>query len=153
VVEDGANGVAGGAEGVGDANGAVIAQFRSGGGRVGGAFQGVPLLLLHTTGLRSGRERINPLVFLPEGRNRVVIASAGGSPRHPAWFTNLMAAPRTTIEVAGPGGVDVVVVRARVASGAERARLWERQVRVNAAVADHQRAAGRELPFVVLEPG
>lgn len=134
----------------------VIAQFRAQGGHVGMGFEWTTLLLLHTIGVTSGLERVNPLVYLTDGENRVVIASADGAPRHPAWFTNLMASLTTTIEVAnegaGPEGVVVLPVRARVAAGAERARLWDRQVQLNAAVVEHQRAAGRELPFVVLEP-
>jgi deazaflavin-dependent oxidoreductase (nitroreductase family) len=129
----------------------VIKQFRSRNGQVGMGFEGTTLLLLHTVGMKSGAQRVNPLVYMQDGDARVVIASAGGATQHPAWFTNLMAARVAAIEVTGSEGVVVERVHARVAVGAERLRLWERQVQLNAAVIDHQRAAGRELPFVILE--
>jgi deazaflavin-dependent oxidoreductase (nitroreductase family) len=136
-----------------DVNAQVIEQFRTRAGQVGMGFEGVPLLLLHTVGARTGTPRVNPLVQLPDGDRYVVIASAGGAPSHPAWYHNLMAHPDAVIEVVGPEG-DVVTrsVRATEAHGEERRRLWDVQMAVNPAVAQHEGAAGRALPFVVLTP-
>ena len=100
-----------------DFNDAVIAEFRANAGKVGGGFTGAPMLLLHTTGARSGAERVNPLVYQEVGDDVAVFASMGGAPTHPAWFHNLVAHPDVTVEI----GTDTVPMRARVDRG-RRAR-------------------------------
>ena len=94
-----------------EANARIIEEFRANGGRVGGAFEGTPLLLLHHTGARSGTRRINPVAYLADDGRYVVIASRGGAPANPAWYHNLMAHPHATIEV-GRDTIDVVASEA-----------------------------------------
>ena len=82
-----------------DRNRRNIEEFRASGGRVGGNFEGAPLLLLTTTGAKSGQQRVNPLMYLPDGERWIVFASKGGAPSHPDWFRNLSANPTVTVEV------------------------------------------------------
>ncbi len=79
-------------------NQAIIAEFRANGGQVGGQFEGAPLLLLHTTGARTGQPRVNPLAYTRDGERYVVIASKGGAPTNPDWYYNVVAHPRVTVE-------------------------------------------------------
>ncbi|HYB24700.1 MAG TPA: nitroreductase/quinone reductase family protein, partial [Solirubrobacteraceae bacterium] len=102
-----------------DFNAAVIEEFRAHGGRVGGMFEGAPLLLLTSTGAKSGQRRTTPVVYLPDDDRMVIFASKAGAPTHPAWYHNLLANPSATVEV----GTETVTVRARVAEGEERDRL------------------------------
>jgi deazaflavin-dependent oxidoreductase (nitroreductase family) len=125
-----------------------IEGYRAGGGKVGGNFEGVPLLILHTTGARSGEARENPLVYLRSGASFVVFASGGGAPRHPDWYYNVMAIPHAAIEV----GKEVMEVTARVAEGAERDWLWDLQKRSIPAFEDHEQSTTRRIPVIVLEP-
>lgn len=129
-------------------NQAIIDEFRSNGGKVGGGFEGAPMVLVHHTGAKSATERVSPLVYLPDGENAVVFASKGGSPTHPHWYLNLVANPGTTIEIDG----ETRAVVARVAEGAERQRLWENQKKAMPVFADYEtKAGGREIPVVVFE--
>ncbi|MDR7275292.1 nitroreductase/quinone reductase family protein [Catenuloplanes atrovinosus] len=124
--------------------------FRRTRGRVGGTyFGGPPVLLLHHVGRRSGRARINPLIYLDDAPRLVIIASKGGVDTHPAWFHNLMAMSATEVEL--PGG-ERRRVRPRVAEGAERASLWERAVAIYRPYATYATHTRREIPVVVLEP-
>lgn len=125
-----------------------IEGYRADGGKVGGNFEGVPLLILHTTGARSGEARENPLVYLRNGNSFVVFASGGGAPRHPDWYYNVVAIPHTAIEV----GTEVIEVTARVAEGGERERLWDLQKRSIPAFAEHEQTTTRRIPVIVLEP-
>ncbi|GGV24738.1 cation-binding protein [Actinomadura cremea] len=132
-----------------DFNRQVIEEFRANDGRVGGMFEGGRLLLLTTTGARSGARRTNPLGYLPDGPERLlVIASAGGSPRHPDWFHNLVANPRVTIET----GAFTVEADAAVLAGEERDRLFARAVEADAGWAEYEEKSGRTLPVVALTP-
>ena len=126
----------------------LIESFRTEGGRVGGNFEGVPLLILHTIGARSGEARENPLVYLPIDGVFVVFASGGGAPRHPDWYHNLVALPQAAVEV----GTDVVEVIARVAEGDERERYWDLQKRTIPAFEEHELKTERKIPVIVLEP-
>jgi deazaflavin-dependent oxidoreductase (nitroreductase family) len=123
--------------------------FRWSGGRVGGTFRGAPVLLLDHVGRRSGVARTNPLIYLDDAPNLVVVASKGGTDTHPAWFHNLMAMPATNVEL--PGGVRRRV-RPRVADGPERERLWGRLVQAYRPYASYATYTDREIPVVVLEP-
>jgi deazaflavin-dependent oxidoreductase (nitroreductase family) len=142
-----ASGLAGSLRRVSDWNAAIIDEFRANGGKVGGQFEGAPMLLLHTTGARTGRERVNPVVYASDGDNLVIFASKGGAPTHPDWYHNLVANPEVTVEV----GAGTVPVRARVADGDERERLWSRQVEVMPGFAEYQSKTDRTIPVVVLE--
>ncbi|TYK45804.1 nitroreductase family deazaflavin-dependent oxidoreductase [Actinomadura decatromicini] len=130
-----------------DFNAKIIEEFRAGGGRVGGPFEGGRLLLLTTVGARSGAPHTTPLGYLPDGVGRVlVIASAGGSPKHPDWFRNLVANPRVTVESdAFTYEADAVVL-----TGAERDRAFARAAGADPGWARHEAAAGRRLPVVAL---
>ena len=109
---------------------------------------GPPMLLLDHVGARSGKKRTTPLVYLRDDDEIVIVASKGGSPRHPAWFHNLRANPRTTVQV----GARRLAVTAGVATPSERSRLWPRVVRMYPGYAAYQRRTKREIPLVVLEP-
>ena len=117
------------------------------GGRIGGTLRGGPVLLLTTTGRKTGQKRTWPLCYLPaSGDELVLVASAGGAPRHPAWYSNLLADPRVSIR-SGESSRNMV---ARIAEESERARLWELIVRRYPVVANYQRKCSREIPVVIL---
>lgn len=127
----------------------IVDEFRAGGGRVGGPFEGARLLLLTTTGARSGAPHTVPLAYLPDGGEQfLVIASAGGAPRHPAWFHNLVADPRVTVE----DGVFVSDALAVVLTGADRDRAFARAVETDPGWAEYEARSGRVLPVVALRP-
>jgi deazaflavin-dependent oxidoreductase (nitroreductase family) len=131
-----------------DFNARIIDEFRANEGRVGGPFAGIPLLLLHHTGARSGQERTSPLAYLADDGRYVVIASKGGAPSHPAWYHNLSANPATTIEV----GNDTIGVVASEAVGEERNRLYRAQAERIPQFGEYERKAGRVIPVMVLTP-
>ena len=134
--------------GMADYNQAIIDEFRGNGGRVGGAFEGAPLLLLHTNGAKSGKERVNPVMYQAVGEDYAVFASKGGAPEHPAWYHNLLAHPDVTVEV----GTAVVPVTARVAAGEERELIWQRQKTDYPGFAEYEEKTSREIPVVILTP-
>jgi deazaflavin-dependent oxidoreductase (nitroreductase family) len=130
-----------------DFNQRIIAEFRANGGEVGGPFAGAPMLLLTTTGAKSGQRRTTPLVYLPDGDRFIVIASKGGAPAHPAWYHNLAAHPETTIEV----GTESIPVTALVVTGEERDKLYARQAELRPAFAEYQTKTTRRIPVVALQ--
>jgi deazaflavin-dependent oxidoreductase (nitroreductase family) len=125
----------------------IIDEFRSNEGRVGGPFEGLPLLLLQHTGGKSGVERINPLAYQELENGFAVFASKGGSPTNPDWYHNLLANPRVRVEV-GDKTYDVV---ARVPDSEERSRIWEEQKRRAPGFADYEKKTSRQIPVVILE--
>jgi deazaflavin-dependent oxidoreductase (nitroreductase family) len=125
----------------------VIEEFRSNDGKVGGYFAGMELLLLHTIGAKSGNEHIKPLAYTKDGDNFVVIASKGGAPAHPAWYYNVLANPRMTVEV----GTDTFEVEAREAVGEERDKLYAAQAELYPGFKDYQEKTERVIPVFVLE--
>jgi deazaflavin-dependent oxidoreductase (nitroreductase family) len=131
-----------------DYNQAIIDEFRGHGGRVGGAFEGAPLLLVHTIGAKSGKERVNPVMYQAVGENYAVFASKGGAPNHPAWYRNLLAHPDATVEV----GTALVPVTARVADGQERELIWQSQKADYPVFAEYEQKTDREIPVVILSP-
>jgi deazaflavin-dependent oxidoreductase (nitroreductase family) len=126
----------------------IIDEFRTSGGHVGGAFEGAPLLLLHSTGARSGQERVNPMMYQRVGDSYAVFASKAGAPSNPDWYYNLVAHPDATIEI----GDEVEKVVARVAGPAERSGIWARQKDRYPGFADYEQRTEREIPVVILEP-
>jgi deazaflavin-dependent oxidoreductase (nitroreductase family) len=127
----------------------VVTEFRANHGRIGGPFEGARLLLLTTTGARSGAPHIVPLGYLPDGAHQfLVIGSAGGSPRHPAWFHNLVANPRVTVE----DGVFVTDALAVVLEGADRDRAFARAAEADPGWVEYEERSGRVLPVVALRP-
>jgi len=133
---------------VNDWNTKIIEEFRANGGKVGGQFEGAPLLLLHSPGAKSGRERVNPMMYLADGENLVVFASKAGAPASPDWYHNLVANPDASVEI----GDRTVAVKARVAEGETRERLWTRQKQLYPGFADYEAKTSRQIPVVVLEP-
>ena len=132
-----------------DFNAKIIDEFRANDGRVGGIFEGAPVLLLHHTGAKSGTARVNPLVYQPDEGRYVIFASKAGAPENPAWFHNLLAQPEAVAEV----GTRTVRVRARVAQPAERDVIYSRQKQRHPAFAQYEvKAAPRKIPVVVLDP-
>ncbi|MFJ6943093.1 nitroreductase/quinone reductase family protein [Streptomyces wuyuanensis] len=131
-----------------DFNEQVIDEFRANRGRVGGYFEGARLLLLTTTGARSGAPHTTPVGYLPDGGERVlVIASAGGSPKHPDWYHNIVANPRLTVE----DGVFTYEARAVVLGPEERDRAFARAVEADPGWGEYQARTGRVIPVVALE--
>jgi deazaflavin-dependent oxidoreductase (nitroreductase family) len=126
-----------------------VLAYRLTRGLVGHRIPGVPqVLLLDHVGAKSGRKRTTPLSYLSDGDDLVIVASKGGSPRHPAWFHNLRANPETTVQV----GSRRAPVRARVAAAEERKRLWPKVVDLYGGYQGYQDRTKREIPLVVLEP-
>ena len=122
--------------------------YRLTGGRVGGKLGGARVLLLTTTGRKSGRPRTQPLLYTPAGDGYAVIASKGGAPQHPLWYLNLRANPNVDVTV----GRETRHLRARDAEGEERERLWRAMTRVYAGYDRYAEKTSRHIPVVVLEP-
>ena len=127
---------------------AHVSGYRRSGGRVGGRLKGAPVLLLDHVGRRSGARRTTPLLYLADGPDLVIVGSAGGREAPPAWWLNLRDAPETAVQV----GSERRRVRARVASGEERERLWRRLVEMFPDYDVYRRRTNREIPVVVLAP-
>jgi deazaflavin-dependent oxidoreductase (nitroreductase family) len=125
----------------------LIEEFRANEGKVGGMFAGAPLLLLTTTGAKSGQPRVAPLAYTTDNGRIVVIASKGGSPTHPDWYHNIKANPEVTVEV----GTESFPARATILGGAERQRLFDQMAARMPNFAEYQRNTTRKLPVIVLE--
>lgn len=132
---------------VNDFNKRTIEEFRANGGKVGGRFANSTLLLLTTTGAKSGRARTNPVAYTTDGDHLIIIASKGGAPTNPDWYYNLKANPDVTVEV----GREQFPARAVVAEGSERDRLFSQMAEVMPGFADYQRNTDRQIPVIVLE--
>jgi deazaflavin-dependent oxidoreductase (nitroreductase family) len=130
-----------------DFNENVINEFRANGGKVGGPFEGASMMLLTTTGAKSGQARTRPVVYTKDGDRFVIIASKAGAPTNPDWFHNLAANPEVTLEV----GVETFPARATVTSGEERTRLYDAQAALMPRFAEYAQQTTREIPVVVLE--
>ena len=122
--------------------------YRVSGGRFGAKMSGMPVLLLTTTGRRSGEARTVPLMYLPYEKAAVVIASNAGEPKHPAWWLNLQGNPRASVQ----RGSETIAVTAREAEGEERAKLWARLIATEASYTVYQERTKRLIPVVVLDP-
>jgi len=125
----------------------LIAEFRANNGATSGPFAQAPLLLLTTTGAKSGREHTTPGVYTRDGDDLVVIASKGGAPTNPAWYHNLLAHPDVTVELPG----ETIRAHARVTTGDERDRLFKAQADLMPGFKDYQQKTDRVIPVVVLE--
>lgn len=130
-----------------DWNQKIIDEFRANGGKVGGQFEGAPLLLLHHTGAKSGRTRVNPVMYQAVGDDLAVFGSKAGSATNPDWYHNLLANPRATVEV----GTESFDVNARVAEGEERERIWSVQKERYPGFADYETQTTRQIPVIILE--
>ena len=131
-----------------DFNTQVINEFRENGGRVGGMFEGMPLLLVHHVGAKSGTERVSPVAYLEDGGRYAIFASKAGAPDHPAWYHNLMAHPETKVEV-GDRTIEVV---ASEAEGEERDRIYNEQAARVPQFGEYETKTPRKIPVVLLTP-
>ncbi len=131
-----------------DFNAKIIEEFRAHNGKVGGPFEGAPMVLVTTVGAKSGQQRTTPLVYLPEGDRVVIFASAAGAPTHPAWYHNLVANPSVIAEV----GDQRYEATANVITGDERDRLYAEQVTRMPGFGEYEKKAGaRLIPVVALD--
>ncbi len=124
----------------------IIKEFRENEGRVGGMFEGKPLVLLTTTGAKSGKRVTTPVMYVEDGDRYVVIASKGGDDTNPAWYHNLRATPAATAEI----GTETFEVKAVVAEGEERDRLYAKMVEQAPQFADYEKKTTRRIPVVTL---
>jgi deazaflavin-dependent oxidoreductase (nitroreductase family) len=131
-----------------DWNSRIIEEFRANHGRVGGPFEGAPVLLLHTTGARTGKERVNPVMYQDLGGRIAVFASKAGADSHPDWYHNLVANPDVTAEI----GDDTHAFRAHTADPDERGPIWDKQKRDYPGFAGYEANTDREIPVVILDP-
>jgi deazaflavin-dependent oxidoreductase (nitroreductase family) len=131
-----------------DFNSQIIKEFRENGGKVGGGFEGAPMLLLTTVGARSGATRVNPMMYLADGPRRYVFASKAGAPTNPDWYYNLVAQPEVSIEV----GDETVEVLATPLTGADRDRVYAEQATRYSGFAEYQEQTDRVIPVVALDP-
>ena len=128
-------------------NDTIIAEFRENQGKVGGYFEGAPMILIHHIGAKSGTERVSPLVYLPDGEDMVIAATKGGHPSHPDWYHNLKAHPRITVEVGVEDGTNTFTVEAVEVTGADRDQLWRRLVELRPGFADYETKTTRVFPM------
>jgi deazaflavin-dependent oxidoreductase (nitroreductase family) len=131
-----------------DWNAKIIAEVRANEGKVGGPFTGAPVLLLHTTGAKTGQERVNPMMYRRVGDNYAVFASKAGAPTNPDWYHNLVANPAVRAEI----GTQTLDLTARVADSAEREPIWAAQKADYPGFADYEKKTSRQIPVVILEP-
>jgi len=124
----------------------IMEEFHANAGKVGGPFEGIPLLLLTTTGARSGQRRKTPVGYMPDGDRLVIFATRGGLPTNPGWYYNLLAHPEATVEV----GTETFEVTAVVLTGEERDRLYARQVERAPVFAEYQAKTTRKIPVIAL---
>ena len=129
-------------------NASIIAEFRKNHGKVGGYFEGAPLLLLHHTGARSGKARLNPIMYLKNGDRYLVFASKGGADTNPDWYYNIKAHPDVQIEL----GDETIDARADEITGPERDTLYERQASIYPTFAQYQLKTKRMIPVIALIP-
>ena len=129
-------------------NAPIIEEFRTNGGKVGGFFEGATLLLLHSTGAKTGREHVNPCDYLPDGDRFIVFATKSGAPTNPDWYYNLLANPQATVEV----GTETIRVRAHeIRDEDERRELYARQVERRPGFAEYPKKTSRRIPILALE--
>jgi deazaflavin-dependent oxidoreductase (nitroreductase family) len=131
-----------------DWNTKIIEEFRTNGGKVGGPFEGTPLLLLHTTGAKTGRAHVTPVTYRPVDGGYAVFASKAGAPTNPAWYHNLVANPGVQAEI----GTQTLALTARVADDAEREPIWTAQKRQFPGFEEYEEKTSRQIPVVILEP-
>ena len=130
-----------------DWNRRIIEEFRSNGGKVGGQFEGAPLLLLTTTGAKSGITRTTPVMYLPDGERMLIFASKAGAPTNPGWYYNLIANPKATVEV----GTKTFEVTATEVTGEERDQLYARQASLYPGFAEYEAKTSRKIPVIALQ--
>jgi deazaflavin-dependent oxidoreductase (nitroreductase family) len=130
-----------------DWNTKIIEEFRANSGKVGGQFEGAPVLLLHTVGAKTGQERVNPMMYRRVGDSYAVFASKAGAPTNPDWYHNLVANPAVKAEI----GTQTLDLTARVTGSAERDPIWAAQKAEYPGFADYEKKTTRQIPVVMLE--
>jgi deazaflavin-dependent oxidoreductase (nitroreductase family) len=130
-----------------DFNAQIIEEFRANGGKVGGNFEGAPMLLLTTRGAKSGQLRVNPMMYLAEGERMFVFASKAGAPTNPDWYHNVVADPLVSVEV----GTETVEVKATVLDRPERDRVYAEQAKRYPGFAEYEAMTDRVIPVVALD--
>jgi deazaflavin-dependent nitroreductase family protein len=130
-----------------DWNKQIIEEFRGNEGKVGGPFKGAPLLLLTTTGARTGISRTTPVMYLPDGDRLIIFASKAGAPTNPDWYHNLVVHPKASVEV----GTETFDVTATVLTGKERDQLYAKQATLYPGFADYAAKTTRQIPVVALQ--
>jgi len=129
-----------------DWNAKIIEEFRANEGVVGGPFTTMPLLLLHTTGAKSGQERINPLAYIKDGEQLAVMASKGGAPTHPDWYYNVLAHADVSVEI----GAEEYKALAKIAEEPVRTELYAKMIAKNPGFAEYLEKTTRVIPVIVL---
>jgi deazaflavin-dependent oxidoreductase (nitroreductase family) len=129
-----------------DWNRQIVEEFRTHGGKVGGPFEGVPLLLLTTTGAKSGQKRLNPLTYLLDDKRLFIFAAKGGEPSNPDWYHNLVARPLVTVEL-DTEQFDATAVRIE---GEERDQIYAKETQIHPGAADYEKKTTRKIPVVEL---
>ena len=127
-------------------NDEIIKEFRANHGKVGGNFEGAPLLLLHHQGIKSGKQYVTPLVYLPKDGVSYIFASAAGADEDPQWYRNLLADPATEVEI----GDDTVPVTVSEVTGADRDRIYAEQAGLMPGFADYEKKTSRTIPVLAL---
>ncbi len=135
-----------------DWNAQIIDEFRANGGHVGGNFEDAPMLILHSTGAKTGQERLAPMMYQAVDGGYAVFASKAGAPDNPDWYHNLVANPDASIEIAGGSGVDRLAVTAEVLQGDARDVIWEVQKERYPGFAEYEEKTDRVIPVVLLRP-
>ena len=130
-----------------DWNAKIIDEFRSNEGRLGGQFEGAPMLLLTTTGAKTGHQRVNPMMYLSKDSSIYVFASKAGAPTNPDWYHNLVANPQVTVEI----GTETFDATARVLSGEDRDKVYSDQVKLYPGFGEYQEKTTRVIPVVALD--
>jgi deazaflavin-dependent oxidoreductase (nitroreductase family) len=131
---------------VNDYNRSIVDEFHANAGKLGGNFEGAPMLLLHSVGARSGKPRVNPMMYLRDGDRLLVFASKAGAPTNPDWYHNLVANPDASVEV----GDETFPVHATVLIGAERDRLFAKQAQLYPGFKEYEARTTRTIPVVAL---
>lgn len=129
----------------------IISEFRENGGKVGPPFEGAPMVLITTTGAKSGKRHTTPLVYLPDGERVVIFASKAGAPTNPAWYHNLVANPDVHAEVGTDAGIEEYEATAVEVKGEERDALYGRQAEKFPNFAEYQEKTERIIPVIALE--
>jgi deazaflavin-dependent oxidoreductase (nitroreductase family) len=132
----------------GNWNTKIIEEFRANRGQLGGGFEGAPVLLLHTTGAKTGADRVNPMMYLEDGGRRYVFASKAGAPTNPDWYHNLLANPAVTAEI----GTETLAFTAAEVTGAERDGIFAEQAERYPGFAGYAEKTTRVIPVVQLIP-
>jgi deazaflavin-dependent oxidoreductase (nitroreductase family) len=137
-----------------DFNARVIREFRENEGRVGPPFEGAPMILVHHVGAKSGEVRTSPLVYFEDDGRYLIVASAAGAPSHPAWYHNLKANPRISVDLGTSEGVQELTVEAAELTGEERDTVWERIKTAAPGFGDYEKKTEgiRTIPVLALHP-